>query len=349
MMHVLLDTEVFRSENLHFSSKRFSRLVELVRQDSAKVYVTDVTIGEIRSAIASSVRQAIEFLRPKSTRRILSILAQSETASVSGIVERLDERALIAELNSKFDALMKDLRTVIIATDSVSIAELRRRYFESIPPFRSGTKKHEFPDALSILAAEARASKDRLRLYVVSADKDLKEAVKCAPSLEHVETLHVMIGRVHESVEATASFVAAAQKAAEELLNDIVAGFRENFLESGFYVEDEWNEEVDDVTVCGINLDEPIGNYVAGNVVTLGYMVEIEFTAEAKVGDPSQTAYDSETRETYVFGYLSRDISDTVWVEGEVEIEVDISDPSNSKILSISLSKSDYGVTFPWE
>ena len=349
MFDILLDAEVFRRENLHFSSKRFSRLVDLVNAEEVTVYVTDVTVGEIRAAIRSSVHAAAEFLKPKVTRRLLGVIAQSELANVAGVIAKLDEAAIIGDLQEKFDRLLEELSAVVISTDDVPVAELRKRYFEATPPFAAaGVKKNEFPDALSILAAEQRAQADDITLFVVSADSDVAAAVEISSALEHVETLQEMVGRVLESVAETAALAEAAEQVAEALADEIAAKVEDRFLERGFYVENEAGE-VTDVTVRDIDLGEPTVAELSGNVVKLEFTADVSFDAEVTIDDPDQTAYDSETGDTFVFGHLRRDAHDTEYVEGEVEIEINLADLAQSRILSLYMFGSDIGVTFPYE
>lgn len=349
MFHILLDTEVFRHEQLRFGSKRFRQLVAFVDAQEATVYVADVTIGEVRRAIATAVTNALELL-PKKTRAALGVLTQTGRAGFSVLLELPDESVLIEDLNAMFDRLIADLKAVTLSTDDVSVAELRKRYFQALPPFSSlAAKKHEFPDALLILAAERHAKSSGHTLHVVSADKGVAEAAQLASGLESVATLPDMITKVHETVRATADLATAAERAFATLTPEIIAKVKDLFEDSGIDVEDEWEGEASEVVVGEVDLGEPTIDEIKGTIVTLGFLANISFTADVTVGDPDQTAYDSETGDLMVFGYLTETIHATEYdVEGTVEIEVDAANPSESEIRDVSLFADNVTVRYPW-
>ena len=75
MRHIVLDTEVFRRENLAFDSARFQRLAELVEENEIEIHLTDVTYEEVRRAIAEQVRIGMQTLRQEPIRRALNVIA----------------------------------------------------------------------------------------------------------------------------------------------------------------------------------------------------------------------------------------------------------------------------------
>ncbi len=349
MFHILIDTEVFRRENLHFTSRRFHRLAELVREGHITVYVTDVTVGEIGRAIDTAVADAVALLKRKETRRILGILAQSDTERFSGVLS-LNKEALVQDLSARFDRLLSDLKTVTISSDSIAISEVRRRYFEASPPFSTkSAKKHEFPDALSVLAAEKHAKALGSTLYVVSADQGVAAASDSASDLAHFDSLAAVISYILESVGSTAKITVAAEKAATVLKNSIMARVRDIFANSGFYVDEQSYGDVDEVTVQEIDLGELTVAEVHGTIATLEFWAAIQFTADIIIDDPERSVYDNENGYNYVFGQLERSVDTTIYdVEGTIELEVDTADPGNATILSVALFPGDFGVKFPW-
>jgi phage tail protein X len=343
MFYILLDAEVFQAENLNFGSRRCLHLLALSMEGKIKLYATDVTIGETYTAIGEAVHRAIVFLKNKENRRILGALAQSEEARISGAVEKLDEPKIVAEMKAKFDQLLKDLGTIIISTDDVPISEVRRRYFDVVPPFASReSKKSEFPDALSILAAEVYAKNNGITLHVVSADRGIAAAVEVAREqgkashLEYAETLQAMIGKILRPVH----LARLAEKFADEHAQLIKVKIREEFENSSFNLS-EWGE-VADVEVHDIDISEsPTVVEVNGNVVTLNFGADVYATATATMEDFHLT-YGSS-------GYLQREVEISEYIEADIEIVV--TEPpefSESKILSVSLEQSDFDVKFPW-
>lgn len=76
------------------------------------------------------------------------------------------------EFNDKLDETLKKARITIIPYPTMDIGEVFRKYFKSEPPFCSGKKKEEFPDAFAIAQIEQWA-KDKNRIVkVMTTDND---------------------------------------------------------------------------------------------------------------------------------------------------------------------------------
>ncbi len=347
MLHVFLDTEVFQRENLHFGSKRFQRLADQVAREKVTVYVSDVVVGEVRNAIEASVHEAVAHLKQKDTRRRLGVLAQSETANLYGVVAKLNEQAIADELNVKFATLLDRLRAAVLSSDDISVAELRERYFNASPPFASNAaKKHEFPDALSIMAAQSYAKDRNLTLHIVSADTGV--AAACGTSLEHVTNLQEMISRGWDS-----NLARDAQEAVEVLDSSIKEEIKKKFLGSGFYVEDDIEGEVLEVRVLDLDLGEAMVAELEERTARLELLASVDFEADLQLTDPGQVAYDSETKSVFVFGFLQRTTVDQCYLEVEVEIDVDPEHLADSQVLPVSLfggdSGGDFGLSYDWD
>lgn len=80
---------------------------------------------------------------------------------------------------------------VINASGRVDIADVMKRYFQPSVPFeRSGDKKHEFPDAVALIALESWAEKHNQHVLLVSNDKgwqafaDASDRLCCVAGLD---------------------------------------------------------------------------------------------------------------------------------------------------------------------
>lgn len=349
MFHILLDTEVFRHENLHFSSDRFQTLARLVEDGEAGVYVTDVILGELANAIGTSVSEAVLLLRSNDARRKLGVLVQADKARLSGIVDELDEAALVQELHNCLTALLLRLKATTLSTDSISVAELRERYFCSSPPFSSArNKKHEFPDALTVLAAQEYAQSNQIDLHVVSGDQRVLDACIEGSRLYPVNGLVPMLSTAFDTIEATKATAKAAEIAADALRERLLQAVKTRFSESWLYVEDEGEGDVEDVEVVEVGLNDPEVVSIDGNLATLAFVATISYTATLNVPDPDQTAYDSEDKKLMIFGYLSQTVREEEVVEGNVKIRVDIETPEDSEFLDLLLLQDSFAVAFPW-
>jgi hypothetical protein len=144
--------------------------------------------------------------------------------------------------------------------------------FGAVPPFgRRLEKQHEFPDAPSILALDDWAHVNHATMRVVSGDQGV--------------------------------IAAAAEHVPEMLQAQIEDRIADDFLDGNFFVEDQ-DGEVSDITVDEVDL---LGWYLAvvdPEVVTFQFEAAVRFHATVTFPDPDQSAYDSESGETYVVGHI---------------------------------------------
>lgn len=345
MRHIVLDTEVFRRENLAFDSARFQRLAELVEENEIEIHLTDVTYEEVRRAIAEQVRIGMQTLRQEPIRRALNVIAHGAVPKLKELLGDIDESDIVTSLLKEFDDLLESLDANIIGTDDVPMKEVRERYFRGVPPFgHRSDKKHEFPDAISVVAIQAWAATQAEAVVVVSADTGIAAAVEAMTGVQHAKELRNVIDFVLRRMSVVED-PDALLKAKEA---EIKGRVKEHFEGLGFYVDGEWGEVVD-VNVRSIDLGTAYLGDRKGDLVTLEFEAEVRYTAELSFDDPTQTAYDSETGDTYVFGSTSETVRDSTYLEGEVEIEVDTNDLSRSQVRSVFMSASDIGVPAPRE
>src|SRR5216684_59118 len=345
MRHVVLDTEVFRRENLAFDSARFQRLAELVEEGEVEVYLTDVVEEEVRRAIVEQVRVGMQSLRQEPVRRALNVIARGTVPKLKELLKELDEAEIIKTLLQEFDELLDRLDAEIISTDDVPMKDVRERYFRGAPPFGHRVdKKHEFPDAISSVSIQTWAATQEDSVVVVSADKGVAAAVTEMTGVAYAEELRDVIDFVLRRmaiVEDPDALLKGKQSEIEER-------FKDGFENLGFYVDGEWGEVVE-VTVRSVDLGTAYLGDRKGDVVTLEFEAEVKYVAELSFDDPTQTAYDSETGESYVFGSITETVRDSAYVECTVEIEVNVDDVAKSQVKSLFLPVTDIGVPAPRE
>ena len=109
MRHIVLDTEVFRRENLAFDSARFQRLAELVEENEIEIHLTDVTYEEVRRAIAEQVRIGMQTLRQEPIRRALNVIAHGAVPKLKELLGDIDESDIVTSLLKEFDDLLESL------------------------------------------------------------------------------------------------------------------------------------------------------------------------------------------------------------------------------------------------
>jgi hypothetical protein len=337
MIHGFLDTEIFRRENLIFDAAHFQRLLELVTEGVLSVYLTDFVVGEVKSAIEKSFDEAYERLIDGDLRRTLAFVGLShpllKAKRHSQEVEEIVSRRL-----RDFDDLLVNLKARVVPTDNVRAEELRRRYFDLIPPFGARKdKRHEFPDAISLLSLESWSEDHGHDIYVVSGDKGLREAAALTSRLKPMERLANLIeaALAHKEGERKAR---AAMQAIEALLEKIQEEISQAFCAMAFSV-DELESEVQDVVVDTV---EVVGSFFValdGARATIEVDADVSFSADVTYADPDQTAYDSESGGYLVFGYREVGVHRETTVKSQVVLELDVEHPDLSSVEEVSIDE----------
>lgn len=154
---------------------------------------------------------------------------------------------------------------VINASGRVDIADLMKRYFQPSLPFeRSGDKKHEFPDAVALIALESWAEEHNKPILLVSNDRGWRAFAEASNRLSWVAELGEAL-ELFQKRDATRTQLVAHVTALLEAEAESWGGLRElaSLLNSTMWVEDAsamFDYEVDlqvDVTEVKF-VDDPV-------------------------------------------------------------------------------------------
>jgi hypothetical protein len=168
---ITVDTSVFDEKGLQLRSAVLQAVVRLKDLPFAFV-LSGTVVREVRRHLEErtedafrSARKAIgaalhAFETQRPTRdELLALISGGQTAEAAA------ETRLQAYLLAAGCEILDDMARVDIST-------IFGAYFEGNPPFGSGSKKSEFPDALALNALEHTAADRQTGIIVVSKDKD---------------------------------------------------------------------------------------------------------------------------------------------------------------------------------
>jgi hypothetical protein len=192
--NIFIDTTFFRATNFGFKSKKYQSLVSLAQQRSISIKLTDITVKEIESNIRVSLFQAEEAL--KSFRNKAYILRNLQSGPFVDIFDQVDLEEYEVSLLDQFQEFLDNAQVQIIPTESVPPGKIFDLYFSRKPPFGSGKKKTEFPDAFVIEALKVWCAENNESLYICSDDNDIRGACQDNDRLFYIETLDIFTDRV---------------------------------------------------------------------------------------------------------------------------------------------------------
>lgn len=173
---IALDTEVFDAKQLNLEAGLLRRVAQFANS-AITVLLPDVIAGEVeahlRQAASDAQGKLKRAMRQIEHARLLSLV--DDAAPATQLLGQITDPAAATEVASqRLESWIECSGAVVLhASEHVTLDEVMLRYFDSQPPFAvSGSKKHEFPDAVALLTLERWAEQQERKVLVVSNDPD---------------------------------------------------------------------------------------------------------------------------------------------------------------------------------
>lgn len=171
---ITVDTSVVERHQFGFESGVLAKLGQFSHSEADHL-VLDIVLHEIRSHLSSQA----DLVRSQ-VKNALKPLGNSWGIEKSDRDKALSllfaEQAGEARTEQRLQAFLQNSSAVMVAcSDLVSLSDVLSRFVETKAPFgNTEAKKHEFPDAVALLALEAWAAKNERAVIAVSRDADWK-------------------------------------------------------------------------------------------------------------------------------------------------------------------------------
>lgn len=182
-IHVFLDTEAFIRNNYQYDSEMFKKVAALARQGRLVVYLTTITISEVKAHIEQEANEG--YLKIEGVKK--RILKNIPDHPIQNVLENFDLDKAKAILHGQFVKFLEDTKAQIVEVSDVPIDEIMADYFACKPPFGEGKKKSEFPDAFALAALRKRCLDTDIKMYVISGDPDMDAAAKAIDTFTSIE------------------------------------------------------------------------------------------------------------------------------------------------------------------
>lgn len=296
---ITLDTCVYKHGNYRLENGFFRRLANFAISDITFLLV-DVIREEMRSDLIEEARAARTAVR--NAFKILPRAWGMEEGKLGGLLSELFDAEPEASVATRIDEFVAHTRaTTLEAGSRVGGTELLRRYFDHVAPFsESATKKHEFPDAMALLALEDWAREGETQVMLVSRDGDWKRFCEGSEYLCLVEDLGdaFALCNADSGVATVTLFEALAGhkvKGFDEALKGLVDG---EFPQLEFEVDAHsyyfYTEELIDVAIRGHLLDIQKGG---GTAISSDGTFEVSFHVTVQPEILFSFAFSTQDRE----------------------------------------------------
>ena len=171
---VFLDTEVFVRAQFDYESAPFRALLGHIKADRVQLFLTDLTIREIKANLAEAVAEALK--RLSSNHKAAAVIRACPSAA--SLFYTPDKVAMAQETNDAFDQFLAACKPTILPVKDAYLQPVLDAYFSGQPPFNDAKEKAQFPDALAI-AALTDYSKHDQTICAISGDKAFRYG--CSP------------------------------------------------------------------------------------------------------------------------------------------------------------------------
>jgi hypothetical protein len=330
--HIFLDTEVFDANQFDLGSANFSKLVSLVEEGSTNVFITDVTRREVLAHIDEKAREANT--RLKQFRAAASILRLSSAAPFQGLFARIKAEQLQEVFRAEFESFCTRCKIEVISTGTVEVNDVLDRYFEHRPPFGSGKKKAEFPDAIAAAALKQWCKTVSYHpLHVVSADDDWRLICEETKGFTYLPRL----------VEVLAIFPApelarALREGLEQHLPRLRDMVRQKFEDLPFVIY-EIDGQAEHVTVHEIDLRKLFVVHAANGDARIDIDCFIHFDVSVSIKIPESQMWNNDGTRRLSFTDTAVGIIETgISLMAEVQVDYDPENPKDVHILDVSFS-----------
>jgi len=332
---VALDTQVFHRSNFDYESKLFKSLISLTEAEKIELYLTCINHQEILSQINKKAEELYKTLSNiKKELRTVKI-SSANNFSIKPLLDSLNTNFPKPEdikqvLLDNYNEFLRKAKIEILSIEDVDVNDIFSKYFQGLPPFNSGKKKSEFPDAFTLLALELKAEEMDKVIYVVSGDEDWKGFCENHESFYYFETLEKLLNYFIE--EDNPDDLEICSDALDENFDLVEEKITEQFIELDFYIDVrsqetmfEWDSEKVEVEVSQITLiNSSIIDIDDSNpdnpLVTFDLEVEIDFDAEIEYRSLEKAIYDVG-EDTFLGGEMIEEtINDNVTASVEVSM-----------------------------
>lgn len=247
--HIFIDTQTFVANNF-FDNENLKRLAEFGNREIINIYLTDITINEIKSNIKEDLINAQEEINRFKT----SISGKSRILkNIPEYMQYIDLPKL--DLDVDFNKIEKELESFIvfgkvsiIPYNIASLEEIIKKYFNKEKPFGTGKKKYEFPDAIVLSAIEQWCLLNNCQIYIISNDTDMSEYV--SRNLLPIPKIRTILDLIIKYESDRLDWITKIFKESQEQIKEKIGErFKEKLSDELFFKIKILNIDIEDVTL----------------------------------------------------------------------------------------------------
>jgi hypothetical protein len=335
---IFIDTSILDEQNYNFSSKAISAFIEAVKAPKMVLLLPDPMRREIKHHIKDRSQKVVKALAQ--ARRQAPFLKKWKGWPVKSTDLAL-EYELSTLANEEWNSFLAHFEVKNLGYGGVSVEEVMSWYDCQRAPFGAGRKQKEFPDALALAALLAYARENGASIAVVSKDGDFERACGLYTELLYFPSLPAFT----EALLSADLRVAQAKKVIESDPTLIVERIKEEFPSLGFYHEEDYEADIEDVEVDGVRIAEVRIIYMGGNEVTVAFKAIIDYSAYVRADNHSSASVDSSEDWYMVWEEYRGTVQDQTEISGIAKCSVSPDWKTVTEVVMFEIEEDDVCVT----
>ena len=335
---VLIDTNIFDQHAYHFTSPQFAKFTEMAKLKRLTLLLPDVLEREVNRHIKEKSAQAQSAL--KKARRDAHFLPKWSHWPTDDKIKAAKEE-IEATAIQEWHQFLKHFKVVKLGYGDIDMKQVMDWYDQKEPPFGNGAKQKEFPDAFIMAATVAYTKARKSKVAVVSADEGIKEFCVNHPNLIYFADLPALIETVITATKAQVEGIKAALATNPAL---VIKAVEENFVECGFYPDEDPEGEVSDVTVKSVTLSDVRLIGIDEPNCTIVFNAQVEFSAFVSYDDPDTMVIDSSEDFRMALFTRAGNVKDTIEISAMVSLEFDDEWKNIISVSDLELEEQEFAV-----
>jgi PIN domain len=316
--NLCIDTSEYVAIRFAFSEGQIRRLTELAKAGKANVFITPVIKLEVESNIGEAAQEMMNAVQQM--KKKAAMLREVTLPMVKQFFAEYERDTVIAHLHAQFASFLQQAQVANVALAGEDAEKAFELYFGRLAPFGQGKKKSEFPDAFIIASLDRWCREHNDKMYVITGDgaerqpkdgplgssiseeaevlKSMTSACHATGTLLPLPRLSIFLELVTRAEEDERVGIARAAAVAEWAWNhrSLIAEYiTDNFANLDF-VPDDFESEVEDVSVLNVRIDEPDLIELGEDRAVLAFVADVRYEASVHTTDPESGIWDSEDK-----------------------------------------------------
>lgn len=327
--NVFVDTEAYVHQKFRFDHPALTKLRTLGNAGFLHVLATESVVGEVRRKMGEQLNGAFQALGR--FQKDAGMLEATPSEDLRPLFKRIEQPALLKLGTEAWEKFLSDTKVEVATASNVQATDLLQMYFARKPPF-SAAKKAEFPDAISLLSLEQWHQSTGSQLYMVSGDPDLKAWCADKAGMHHIESLKEFLDLYNRAEEKLTQLALAIFEREEEW---IVSAVEESFGECNFVYADNWEADVENISITSTRVDDVDLIEVDEHRFILALEMEIQFHADVSGPDYDHGWWDSEDKKYIHLPSFHTEVESTDTYDVSFEVIYDITNEKATEIKDV--------------